>query len=180
MKLQLYDLDGNKEREWLLDSTIRYIKVSGGPCGGEGLLVGSKSGLVVRIWINNNIPIHIYKHNCAIRCLDLSFQRTQLAIVDENGTILVYDLQVAWVSGDAGDARDGSVSPVRVPKKPGCADTWGRALGMAAAPRGDGQVRPDHLGYRRYLHPHPGCGSPARWGCAPGNIGFMLSHLHSY
>lgn len=30
-KLQLYSFDGVKEREWVLDSVIRYIKVVGGP-----------------------------------------------------------------------------------------------------------------------------------------------------
>ncbi len=28
-KLQLYNFDGVKEREWVLDSVIRYIKVGG-------------------------------------------------------------------------------------------------------------------------------------------------------
>ncbi len=32
-KLQLYGFDGVKEREWVLDSVIRYIKVRGGTRG---------------------------------------------------------------------------------------------------------------------------------------------------
>lgn len=32
-KLQLYGFKGAKEREWVLDSVIRYIKVVGGPIG---------------------------------------------------------------------------------------------------------------------------------------------------
>ncbi len=32
-KLQLYSFDGVKEREWVLDSVIRYIKVRGGRRG---------------------------------------------------------------------------------------------------------------------------------------------------
>ncbi|KAI8842583.1 WD40-repeat-containing domain protein [Chytridium lagenaria] len=37
-KLQMYHFNGDKEREWNLEALIRYIKVTGGPRGREGLL----------------------------------------------------------------------------------------------------------------------------------------------
>ena len=40
--------DGSREREWVLDAPIKYIKVVGGPPGCEGLLVGLKNGQVLR------------------------------------------------------------------------------------------------------------------------------------
>lgn len=43
-KLQSLTFAGQKEREWLMDSPIRYIKLVGGPAGREGLLLGLKSG----------------------------------------------------------------------------------------------------------------------------------------
>ncbi|XP_024523366.1 intraflagellar transport protein 122 homolog isoform X2 [Selaginella moellendorffii] len=92
-ELQLYSLSGTKEREWFLESSIRYIKVCGGPVGGEGLLVGTKAGQVVRLWINNAFAVNLYSHKNPIRCLDLSASGSRLAIVDEMSNLVVYDLQ---------------------------------------------------------------------------------------
>ncbi|KAI5069141.1 hypothetical protein GOP47_0015442 [Adiantum capillus-veneris] len=91
--LQLYRLDGKKDKEWHLSSPIRYIKVCAGPCGGEGLLTGLKDGSILKIWINNPFPQCIYSHTSSIRCLDLSAEQAQLAAVDENGHIFVYDIK---------------------------------------------------------------------------------------
>jgi intraflagellar transport protein 122 len=71
-KLQLYNFKGEKEREWVLESVIRYIKVVGGPAGREGLLVGLKSGLILKIFIDNPFPINLIKQKTSVRCLDLS------------------------------------------------------------------------------------------------------------
>jgi intraflagellar transport protein 122 len=92
-KLQLYGFKGVKEREWVLDSVIRYIKVVGGPVGREGLLVGLKSGLVLKIFIDNPFPIQLIKHETSIRCLDINCVRSKLALVDENTSVLVHDLK---------------------------------------------------------------------------------------
>lgn len=46
MKLQCVTFVGQLEREWLLESPIRYIKVVGGPAGQEGLVLGLKNGQV--------------------------------------------------------------------------------------------------------------------------------------
>jgi len=91
-KLQLFDFRGNKEREWVLDAVIRYIRVVGGPSGREGLLVGLKSGSVVKIFIDNQFPIQLIQHSSPIRCLDLSANRKKLAVVDENSKVYIYNL----------------------------------------------------------------------------------------
>lgn len=91
-KLQLYAFNGVREREWTMDAVIRYIKVVGGPEGREGLLVGLKSGVVLRIFVDNPFPHVLVKHTCAVRCLDLSMSRRKLAVVDENANCVVYDI----------------------------------------------------------------------------------------
>jgi intraflagellar transport protein 122 len=81
--VQLYSFQGEKEREWILEEVIRYIKVVGGPPGREGLLVGLRNGVVQKIFVDNPFPIMLIKHNKSIRCLDLSSTRQKLAVVDE-------------------------------------------------------------------------------------------------
>lgn len=91
-RLQLYALDGQKLREWMLDAVIRYIKVAGGPSGREGLLVGLKDGSVQQVFLDSAFPIPLLKHGAAIRCLDISCSRRRLALVDEASVLTVYDL----------------------------------------------------------------------------------------
>jgi intraflagellar transport protein 122 len=91
-KLQSLDFSGLLQREWLLDSFIRYIKVTGGPGGREGLFLGLKNGQVWRIFLDNPLPILVTTVLSSVRCLDLNSTRTKLAIVDDAGRLVVRDL----------------------------------------------------------------------------------------
>ncbi|CEG41209.1 intraflagellar transport protein 122 homolog [Plasmopara halstedii] len=91
-KLQQYDFTGRLEREWILESLIRYIKVMGGAYGREGLLVGLKDGSVWQIFLNNPFPINLIQQNSPISCLDISANREKLAVVDDTQKCYVYDL----------------------------------------------------------------------------------------
>lgn len=92
-KLQSLDFEGQLQREWNMDSYIRYIKVTGGPPGREGLLLGLKSGEVWRIFLNNSLPILVTTVLSAVRCLDVNCSRTKIAVVDDQGRLVVRDLQ---------------------------------------------------------------------------------------
>ncbi|KDR19634.1 hypothetical protein L798_06155, partial [Zootermopsis nevadensis] len=92
-RLQCLTFEGVKEREWVMESPIRYIKVVGGPPGREGLLLGVKNGQVWKIYLDNAFPVSLLKVSSAVRCLDLSASRKKLAVVDENNQCLVYDIQ---------------------------------------------------------------------------------------
>jgi len=92
-KLQLFSFQGVLEREWLLDSLVRYIKVIGGASLREGLLVGLKNGHVIKVFIDNPFPVTLIKQETAVRCLDLSCNRKKLAVVDETANLLVYNLE---------------------------------------------------------------------------------------
>lgn len=45
-RLQCLAFTSVREKEWVMESLIRYIKVIGGSPGREGLLVGLKNGAV--------------------------------------------------------------------------------------------------------------------------------------
>lgn len=66
-----------------MESNIKYIKVLGGPVGREAVLVGLKDGQALKIFIDNPFPVPLWKHHSPLRCLDLSVNRTQLALVDD-------------------------------------------------------------------------------------------------
>lgn len=91
-KLQSLDFSGNLQREWMMDSFIRYIKVMGGPSGREGLMLGLKNGQVWRIFLDNPLPILVTTVLSAVRCLDLNSTRNKLAVVDDAGRLVVRDV----------------------------------------------------------------------------------------
>ena len=67
-------------------------KVVGGPPEREGLLLGLKNGQVLKIYLDNPFPVQLMSINSAIRCLDLSASKGKLAIVDENSTCQIFDI----------------------------------------------------------------------------------------
>ncbi|KAJ1513775.1 hypothetical protein HMI54_011193 [Coelomomyces lativittatus] len=92
--LDMYSMEGKLERQWKLDSFIRYIKVVGGPPGREMLFLGTRSGWTYKILIDHAFPFPLVKQASPIRCIDMNRRRTKLAVVDDTETCFVYDLVI--------------------------------------------------------------------------------------
>ncbi|XP_018334742.1 intraflagellar transport protein 122 homolog, partial [Agrilus planipennis] len=84
-KLQSMSLTGVKDKEWEFDSTIRYIKVVGGPPSKEGLIAGLKNGQIWKIYLDNSFPLLILSVHAAVRCLDMTESKDKISVVDETG-----------------------------------------------------------------------------------------------
>lgn len=91
MKLQSMNFNGTRDKEWNFTSFVRYIKVTGGPSGREGLILGLKNGQVWEVHLDNLHPLQKVKINNPVRCLDLSWSREKLAVVDDSGLCQVFN-----------------------------------------------------------------------------------------
>ncbi|CAG9763966.1 unnamed protein product [Ceutorhynchus assimilis] len=88
--LQSLLFSGEKEKSWTFSSPIRYIKNIGGPAGKEGLLLGLKNGQAWQVHLDNVHPLLKQTINSSIRCLDLSRDKSKLALVDETGLMQIF------------------------------------------------------------------------------------------
>ena len=75
----------------------------------ESMLVGLKSGQILQIFVDNPFPIELVTQNSSVRCLDMSADRSRLAVVDESSTCTVYDLTNPHAMELGAGAAPGSV-----------------------------------------------------------------------
>lgn len=90
-KMQLLNFNGVIEREWILDSVIRYAKAIGGPPKKEGLIVGLKDGSIFKVFIDNAFPILLIKQSTPIMVMDINASREKVAVVDDFKNMFIYD-----------------------------------------------------------------------------------------
>ncbi|CAM9409830.1 unnamed protein product [Pylaiella littoralis] len=94
--LQLYDFSGTKVREWILDAAVRSASVDGGPAGGEALLLGLESGVVLQVFVDNAFPVEVVKATAAVVCCAMSVHRRKasghVAVVDSKSRVVVFDV----------------------------------------------------------------------------------------
>eukprot|EP00826_Nyctotherus_ovalis_P048259 TRINITY_DN5660_c0_g1_i7.p1 TRINITY_DN5660_c0_g1~~TRINITY_DN5660_c0_g1_i7.p1 ORF type:complete len:916 (+),score=268.90 TRINITY_DN5660_c0_g1_i7:716-3463(+) len=92
-KIKLIDFSGKQEQEWNFDSYIRYAKMMGGPAGREMVLVALRNGEVFKLFVDNPFPVLLVKIPSAVRCVDLSCDKTRLAVVDDHLNLFVYRVE---------------------------------------------------------------------------------------
>lgn len=49
--------------------------MDGGPAGGEALLLGLESGLVLQVFVDNAFPVELVKATAAVVCCTMSVHR---------------------------------------------------------------------------------------------------------
>ena len=107
-KLRCVTYKGAFEGEWVFEAPVRFLMVTGGPPGRESVLVGLRSGQVVKVILGNWFPVSVLRHGGdaptaaagastqraerGVRCLDLNRSRSLLALVDERAVLAVYDV----------------------------------------------------------------------------------------
>jgi intraflagellar transport protein 122 len=92
-KIKLIDFSGKQEQEWNFDSFIRYAKLVGGPPGREIVLVALRNGEVFNLFVDNPFPVQLIKIPSAVRCTDISCDKTRLAVVDDHLNLFVYKVE---------------------------------------------------------------------------------------
>ncbi len=95
--IESYTFTGIRERVWLLDGVVRYIKVDGGPDGKEGIIIGLDNGLVLKIYVDNPFPVELTKRNLPIINADVNIYRTKIACVENNNVLTITDLKTQQV-----------------------------------------------------------------------------------
>lgn len=101
--MELYAFDGFRQRVWMMESNIRYLKVEGGADGREALLLGLESGIVTKVFVDNPFPLGLTRRSSAVIQADVSLNRTKLACVDSTNILTVTDLKTQEVLYTAAD-----------------------------------------------------------------------------
>ena len=76
-----------------MESFIKYVKPLSGPPRRESFLVGCSDGAVYKIFVDNAFPIPIIKQTTSVNIVDISADRTKLAVIDDHLSLFVYELK---------------------------------------------------------------------------------------
>lgn len=77
---------------------MRYVKCLGGPRGREGIMVACRDGRVLKVFVNNAFPCHVWRHPRPIRYADISIDSSGLAVIDDESKLTVINLLTGVVS----------------------------------------------------------------------------------
>lgn len=76
-----------------MEDSIKCVKVVSGPVRRESLMIGLANGIVARIFIDNAFLVPIVKQTTAIQLVDISADKTKIAVIDEHQSLFVYDIK---------------------------------------------------------------------------------------
>ena len=91
-KIQVYNLVGEMERQWILDAKVTYLKSIGGPPKRQHALVGLSNGQVLKLFVDNSFPIQLYRTTVAVVKCEINVSKKKLAILDLNKNLIGFDL----------------------------------------------------------------------------------------
>jgi intraflagellar transport protein 122 len=91
--LELYSMDGIRQKIWKLDGNITIMKVDGGFDGKEGILIGLSNGSIMRCFIENPFLIEFSKKSKGVMKLDINIYKTLLLTIDSEHTLVITDLE---------------------------------------------------------------------------------------
>jgi intraflagellar transport protein 122 len=83
-KIQLLAFTGILVREWIMEASIRCVKVISGPVKRESMMIGLANGVVCRIFIDNAFPVPIVKQTTGVSLVDISADKQKIAVIDEH------------------------------------------------------------------------------------------------
>ncbi|XP_027848854.1 intraflagellar transport protein 122 homolog [Aphis gossypii] len=92
-RLQCLSLAGTYEREWTMNSVVKYLKVIGGSPGKEQILVGLHNGQVLMLHVNSLVVQQLFNVNKSVRCFDVNISMDKAAIVDDENKCSFFDMK---------------------------------------------------------------------------------------
>lgn len=90
--VELYSIDGIRQKLWMQDSEITFMKVDGGIEGNEGIFVGLADGTVLKLYAGNPFPVEILKRTKPILQIESNVHRNLVATVDTDNQLIVTDI----------------------------------------------------------------------------------------
>ena len=92
-RLTAYDFTGQVTREWVMTSTVRYVKMFPGIPGSECMLVATADGSVSKIFLDSPFPIQIQKINNGVYLADFDQYRDKMLVLDEKSILSIFDVE---------------------------------------------------------------------------------------
>ncbi|KAG9397500.1 WD domain, G-beta repeat [Carpediemonas membranifera] len=90
--IDLLDFNGDISQSWAFDADIGYMKIIGGPPGGECVYLGLSDGSVHCVFANQTESVNILRHTGFVRCLDVQTTKEHIIVADQTGKYRVYNL----------------------------------------------------------------------------------------